>query len=233
METLSPGLFLAALIAGAVSGGTGFGAGFIFALLLATGSSFLDSLAIVKLQAAVCDLAAVAAFAGTGQLKQGMAARTLVLGAAGAALGAATLAGVSSPAAMFVAGAIAVGAILTARTLFVSKARTKSGADAGAFALGAYLAVWGFGTGSVLTAQRMAQSGRSFVAAVADARAFGAAGNVAAFAVLACALPVAWSAALPVLAGHLLGTYGATRCLGRWEALRAARRLTAARRESV
>ncbi len=233
MEPLSPGLFLAALIAGAVSGGTGFGAGLIFALLLATGASFLDSLAIVKLQAMTCDFAAVAAFARTGQLVQGFAARTLVLGAAGAALGAAALAGVSSPAAMFVAGAIALGAILTARTLFVAKAGTKSGADAGAFALGAYLAVWGFGTGSVLAAQRMAHSGRSYVAAIADARAFGAAGNAAAFAVLACALPVAWSAALPVLAGHLLGTFGATHLLGRWDALRAARRLTAARRESI
>lgn len=233
MEPLSTGLFLAALVAGAVSGGTGFGAGLVFALLLATGTSFLDSLAIVKLQAAACDLAAVAAFAGTGHLEQGMTSRPLMLGAAGAALGAAMLAGVASPAAMFVAGAIASSAILAARKLLADTASSTRGADAGAFALGAYLAVWGFGTGSVLTAQRMARCKRSYVAAVADSRAFGAAGNVAAFAVLACALPIAWSMALPILAGHLLGTYGATRCLGRWEALRAARRLTAARRESV
>lgn len=201
--------FLVALAAGVVSGAVGFGGGIVFALLLASGTSLLDSLASVKLLAAAGDVAAAAGlFRAARMPAEATAARPLLVCAAGAGLTAAAIAGGALP---VLAGlgllALAAGAIVHARRGWPTSGLCFRDASL-LTAFGAYLAAWGFGGGSLWTAHR-ALGGRPIRVTIAEARVLGAAGNAAAAAAYVCVLPVAWAAILPVLAGHLAGAYGA------------------------
>lgn len=188
------------LVAGVVSGATGLGATLVLPALLASGMPLAHAMLVIKLPIALGDLAASISFTQHGQLQPSQLRGTLVRAGLAAAIGAALLVG----------GVAGSGLIMLAMIVggdFIICCLRRRYAPLAETLIALYIGALGCGAGALLFGLGRFVYGVSIRAAIARARAVGAAANLAALAVIALLVTLDWRDALLLAALQAAGSY--------------------------
>ena len=211
-------LALAGALAGLLDSIAGGGGVITLPALLAAGLPPHLALGTNKGQSVVGATLSLLRYVRAGLVDRGRARAALVCGALGALCGAELLLYVPPttlrpvvlvllPLAVF---AVVLGPRIRSRELALPASRAGLLAAAIALVLGAYDGFFGPGTGTFLIAAFVMLLGQDVVRASADAKVVNFASNLASVALFASAGTVAWSVALPMALGQLVGTWTGT-----------------------
>ncbi len=203
-------LTVTAFLAGTVDAIAGGGGLITLPALLTAGLPTHVALGTNKGQSVWGSAAALVTFWRAGEVDRKQAMLTFPLGLIGAAIGASFVVMIDKDA----LGPVVIAMLIGAAVLLMIKKPPGKGelvrnylvlAGLLAFVIGAYDGFFGPGTGTFLIVGFVALCGKPMTSATADAKVVNFASNLAALAVLAYDDSVAWSIALPMAGGQLIG----------------------------